>query len=81
MHRHINPDHTPQSPETQKALDDLCEEYKDTFSLHQGNTGYNKLPTTDIHTGDHPAMAQKLYTLPLKHTQWVREELEVLGMA
>ena len=35
----------------------------------------------DIDTRDHPPIAQKPYTLPLKHTQWVHEELEMLEVA
>ena len=33
-------DHTPQSQEMHQALNDLCGEYKDIFSLHQGDIGY-----------------------------------------
>ena len=32
----------------------------------------------DIDTGNHPPITQKPYTVPLKHTQWVHEELEML---
>ena len=31
----------------------------------------------DIHAGYHPPIECKPYTLPLKHTQWVWEELEM----
>ena len=34
----------------------------DIFSLHQGDTGHTKLP----------------YSLPLKHSQWTHEGLEML---
>ena len=53
IHREINLDHTPQSLETPKALDDLCEESKDLFSLCQGDIGHMKLLTMDIDKGDH----------------------------
>ena len=36
IHRKICQDHTPQSLETQQVLNELCEEYKYIFSLHQG---------------------------------------------
>ena len=44
----------------QKVFDELCEDYKDRISLHQGDTGHTKLLTMDIDTGDHPAIVQNL---------------------
>ena len=35
----------------------------------------------DIDTGDHPPMAQKEYTLPLKHSKWGCEEWDMLEKA
>ena len=67
-HRKINLDHTHQSSENQKALDEFCEEYKDIYSLHQGDIDHTKLLTMDINTGDHPPISQKPYILPLKYT-------------
>ena len=80
-HRKINLDHTLQSQETQQTLGKLCEEYKAIFLLHQGDIGHAKLLTMDIDTGDHPPIVQKPYTLPLKHSQWVHEELGMLEKA
>ena len=79
--REINVNHIPQSPETQQALGNLCEEYKDIFSLNQGDIGDTKLLTMYTDTGDHPLIVQKPYMLPLKYTQWVLEELEILEKA
>ena len=81
MHTKIKLDHTPQSLEIQVALNELCEEYKGIFLLHQGDIGHTELLTMDIDIRDHPPIAQKPYTLPLKHTQWVHEELEMLAKA
>ena len=50
------------------ALDKLCEEYKDIFPIHQGDIGHTKMLPMDVDMGDHPLIAQKLYTLLLKHT-------------
>ena len=36
------------------------------------------LITMDIDTGDSPPLAQKPYTLPLKHYDWVQQEIESL---
>ena len=68
----------PHGLETQQTLNDLCEEYKDTFSLHQGDIGHTKLLAIDIDKGYHHPIALKPYTLQLKHTQWVCEEIEML---
>ena len=62
-------------------MNELCDECKYIFSLPQGNIGHTKLLTMDIDTGDHCPVAQKPYTLPLKHFQWVHEELEMLKQA
>ena len=51
----------------------------DISSLYQGDIGHTKLLTVDIDTGDHPSLAQKSYILPLKHTQLVWKEKEMLG--
>ena len=47
-HRKINLDHIPQSQEIQTMLDNLCEEYKDIFSIHEGDICHTKLLTMDI---------------------------------
>ena len=35
----------------------------------------------DIDIGDHPPIAHEPYTLPLKHMQWVCEEIKMLETA
>ena len=35
----------------------------------------------EIDTGNHPPIASKLYTLPLKHYDWVQKEKETLERA
>ena len=35
----------------------------------------------EIDTSDSPPITQKPYTLPLKHTEWVQRELEILEKA
>ena len=59
-------------------MNELCEEYKDVFSLIQGDIHHTKLLTMYIDKEYHPSIVQKTYMLPLKHTQWVFEELELL---
>ena len=35
----------------------------------------------EIDTGNHPLIASKAYTLPLKHSDWVQREIETLERA
>ena len=65
----------------QKKFEKLCEDFVDIFSTGQSDIGYPKLIEMDIDTGNSPPVCQKPYTLPLKHNQWVKEELEALEKA
>ena len=65
-HRKINLESTPLDPEIQETFDMPCEEYKEIFSLHQGDIDHTKLIITGSNTEDHPTNAKKLYTLWLK---------------
>ena len=62
----------------QKKFEKPCEDFVDIFSTGQSDT---KLIEMDIDTGNSSPVYQKLYTLPLKHNQWVKEELEALEKA
>ena len=69
------------SPKTQKAFDKLCEKYDDIISKNRGDIGMTMLVKMEIDTGNHPPIASKPYTLPLKHYEWVQEEIETLERA
>ena len=69
------------SPKTQKAFDKLCEKYDDIVSKNSGNIGKTMLVEMEIETGNHPPIASKPYTLPLKHYEWVQKEIETLERA
>ena len=56
-------------------------EFKDIFSTDLGDIGKTPLLEVEIDTGDSPPITQKPYTLPLKHTEWVQRELEILEKA
>ena len=75
------PKDTLQSQETQQVLNQLCEEYEDIFLLSEDDIDHNILLNMDIDTWDHPPFTQSLYALPLKHSLWVCEELEILEKA
>ena len=76
-HQKVNPEGTQLSPHLECQFEALCEEIKDIFPQHQGDIGLSKLIIIDIKM-DHPPLAQKPYTLPIKHNQWEIEELEML---
>ena len=69
------------SSKTQKAFDKLCKKYDDIISKNSGDIGKTMLVEMEIDTGNHPAIASKPYTLPLKHYEWVQKEIETLERA
>ena len=81
VHRKINLQDADVSDEHQKAVQDLCHEFKDIFSVDSGDIGKTPLVEMEIDTGDSPPITQKPYTLPLKHAEWVQKELEILEKA
>ena len=62
----------------QHAFRELCNEFKDIFSIDSSDIGKTPLIKMDIDTGDSLLITQKPYTLPLKHATWVQKELEIL---
>ena len=69
------------SPKTQEAFDKLCKKYDDIISKNSGDIGKTMLVEMEIDTGNHPPIASKPYTLPLKHYEWVQREIETLEKA
>ena len=67
--------------EQRQAFKDLCTEFKDIFSTDSGDIGKTPLLEVEIDTRDTLPITQKPYTLPLKHTEWVQRELEILEKA
>ena len=76
-HRELNLDNT---LETQQTFNELCEEYKNIFSLHQGDIGHTKFLIW-ILIWEIVPIKKKPYKLPLQYLQWVHEELEMLEKA
>ena len=81
VHRKVLLEDKDISPETQKAFDKLCEKYDDIISKNSGDIGKTMLVEMEIDTGNHPRIASKPYTLPLKHYDWVQKEIETLETA
>ena len=66
---------------TRICFTQLCDEYNDVFSKNNQDIGKRTLIQMEINTGDSLPVAQSLYTLPLKHYEWVRKEIERLEKA
>ena len=81
VHRKVLLEDKDISPKTQKAFDKLCEKYDDIISKNSGDIRKTMLVEKEIDTGNHPPIASKPYTLPLKHYDWVQKEIETLERA
>ena len=69
------------SPETLQKFNDLCDKHQDSFSKNNQDIGKTQLIEMEIDTGNSVPLAQSPYTLPLKHYDWVRREIEMLEKA
>ena len=69
------------SEDTRRKFEELKVQFPKVFSLNNEDIGHTQLVTMDIDTGDSPPVCQKPYTLPLKHYNWVQQEIETLECA
>ena len=69
------------SPDTRNRFEDLCKKHTEAFSKNNKDIGRTTLIEMEIDTGDNLPVAQNPYTLPLKHHEWVRKEIETLEKA
>ena len=81
VHRKVLLEDKNLSPKTQEAFDKLCEKYDNIISKNSGDIGKTMLVEMEIDSGNHPPIASKPYTLPLKHYDWVQKEIETLERA
>ena len=65
----------------QNAFKELCNEFKDIFSIDSSDIGKTPLLEMEIDTGDSPPITKKAHTLSLKHATCVQRELEILEKA
>ena len=56
----------------------LCEQHHEAFSKNNKDIGCTQLIEMEIDTGDSLPVVQSPYTLPLKHYDWVHQEIEML---
>ena len=59
----------------------MCEHHPEAFSKNNKDIGRTTLIEMEIDMGDSLPVAQNPYTLPLKHHEWVRKEIEMLEKA
>ena len=81
VHRKVELQDVDVTDEQWQAFKDLCTEFIDILSTDSGDIGKTPLLEVEIDTGDSLPITQKPYTLPLKHTEWVQRELEILEKA
>ena len=81
MHRKVDLQDAEVTKEQQKDFRELCNEYKDIFSIDSSDIGKTPLIGMEIDSSDSPPITQRSYTLPLKHATWVQKELEILEKA
>ena len=60
------------------SFEALCEQQHEAFSKNNKDIGHTQLIEMEIDTGDSLPVAQSPYTLPLKHYDWVCQEIETL---
>ena len=63
---------------TRVSFEALCEQQHEAFSKNNKDIGRTQLIEMEIDTGDSLLVAQSPYTLPLKHYDWVHQEIETL---
>ena len=67
--------------ETKRSFEDICSIYEKVFSKNNKDIGRTQLIEMEIDTENSVPLAQSPYTLPLKHYDWVRNEIETLEKA
>ena len=80
-HRHVELKDQSISEDTKRKFEELKVQFPKVFLLNNEDIGFTQLVTMDIDTGDSPPACQKPYTLPLKHYNWVQQEIETLEHA
>ena len=66
------------SAAVQDDLELLLQEYESQFTKDETSIGTTPLTSMTIDTGTSDPVSQKPYPIPMKHYQWVKEEIEKL---
>ena len=67
--------------ETREKFEEMCDHHLDAFSKNNKDIGRTTLIEMEIDMGHSLPIAQNPYTLPLKHHELVRKEIEMLEKA
>ena len=67
--------------ETRRKFEEMCDRHTEAFLKNNKDIGRTTLIKMEIDTGDSLPVMQNPYTLPLKHHEWVRKEIETLEKA
>ena len=81
MHRKVELQDADVTEVQQNVFKELCNEFKDIFSIDSSDIGKTPLIEMEIDTVSSLPITQQPYTLPLKHATWVQKELEILEKA
>ena len=81
MHRKVDLEDKIIKEETKEKFHKLCNRCDEIISKGSADIGKTLLVEMDIDTGDSPPIACRPYTLPLKHHDWVKKEIEILDRA
>ena len=63
---------------TRVSFEALCEKQHEAFSKNNKDIRCTQLIEMEIDTGDSLPVAQSPYTLPLKHYDWICQEIETV---
>ena len=63
---------------TRVSFEVLCEQQHEAFLKNNKDIGHTQLIEKETYTGDNLPVVQSPYTLPLKHYDWVCQEIEIL---
>ena len=67
------------TPEQEKKFKDLLDKHREkVFSKDYKDIGKTELMQMTIETGEHPPIAHKPRPIPLKHQEWVMQEIQKL---
>ena len=72
---------TPVTEVMRKTFEEICDKHEEVFSKNNKDIGRTQLIEMEIDTGNSVSLAQSPYNLPLKHYDWVRNEIETLENA
>ena len=78
IHRKVDLEDKVIKAETKEKFHKLYNRYDNLISKNSADIGKTLLVEMDIDTGDSPPIACRPYTLPLKHHDWVKKEIEIL---